>query len=76
MTIQDQVVEYITERGESLANEIDLIVCNGSYVTGNSTELSDVDLFYIPRTENHALSETFILNGIGYDIFPLSWDTL
>lgn len=76
MTIQEQIIEYITKRGERLTNEIDLIVCYGSYVTGNTTELSDVDLFYIPRTDNHDLSETFILNDIGYDIFPLSWDIL
>lgn len=76
MKVQKQIIEYITKRGERLANEIDLIVCYGSYVTGNATALSDVDLFYIPRTDNHELSETFILNGVGYDIFPLSWDIL
>lgn len=76
MTIQEQVIEYITKRGNNLAEELDLIVCYGSYVTGNATEFSDVDLFYIPRTENQELSETFILKGIGYDIFPLSWENI
>lgn len=76
MKIQEQVLTYIAERAKKLADEIDLIICYGSYVTGNATEFSDVDVFYIPRSANRELSETFILKDVGYDIFPLSWDTL
>lgn len=77
MKIQDQVVAYVINKATTtFADDVDLLVCYGSYVTGNASELSDVDLFYIPRTNNRGLSETFILNGVGYDIFALSWDTL
>ncbi|MBO0455472.1 nucleotidyltransferase domain-containing protein [Enterococcus hulanensis] len=76
MKLQEQVLTYITQRTNHLAEEIALVVCYGSYVTGNATALSDVDVFYIPRSKNHELSETFILKGIGYDIFPLSWEIL
>lgn len=77
MTINEQIIDYILKQIRSnYLDDIDLLVCYGSQVTGNATELSDVDLFYIPRTKNQSLSRTFILNGIGYDIFPLSWETI
>lgn len=45
MQIQEQVLTYITQRTNHLAEEIALVVCYGSYVTGNATALSDVDVF-------------------------------
>lgn len=77
MNLQDQVIEYaLNKAAATFADDIDLLVCYGSYITGNVSELSDVDLFYVPRTDKRDLSETFILNGVGYDIFALSWETL
>ena len=33
--------------------------------------------FFIPETEHaYGLSKTFIINGIGYDLFPISWSRM
>lgn len=33
--------------------------------------------YFIPATENaYGLAKTFIINGIGYDLFPMSWERI
>ena len=52
-----------------------MLLCYGSYINGTANKKSDVDMYFIPRNEKgYELGETFILDGIGYDIFGLSWE--
>ena len=38
---------------------------------------ADTFSFYIPATNRaNGLSRTFIINGIGYDLFPMSWERI
>jgi predicted nucleotidyltransferase len=49
----------------------------GSFVNGSATDKSDLDLIYVPRTERgNTLGRTFILDGIGFDIWRADWERL
>lgn len=72
--ILDSILEAIRE---NYADDIALMILYGSAVNGTADEYSDLDMLYIPKTfEGRNLAKTFILDGIGYDIWCGSWDTL
>jgi hypothetical protein len=57
--------------------DVSLFLCYGSYVTGNYGEMSDIDFFFVPKTrQGYQLGRQFILNDIGYDLWPVSWERL
>ncbi|WP_026906813.1 nucleotidyltransferase domain-containing protein [Paucisalibacillus globulus] len=56
-------------------DDIALIAYYGSYAQGKATKLSDLDMFFIPSTDRgFQASFQFVLGGIGYDLFPISWE--
>lgn len=69
--------EWLRRVGYKNEGQVALVVLYGSTITNTATPLSDVDCFFVPKTkESVALSETAIIEGIGYDFFPLSWQHL
>ncbi|NBJ94387.1 nucleotidyltransferase domain-containing protein [Parablautia muri] len=76
MTINDKIINWIADRVEhDYAEDIALILLYGSYVNGTANAKSDVDCYFIPRTERgYEFSADFIIQGVGYDIFPMSWE--
>ena len=72
MTINDKIINWIADRVEhDYAEDIALILLYGSYVNGTANAKSDVDCYFIPRTERgYEFSADFIIQGVGYDIFP------
>lgn len=73
---ENKILEIIIQSIEkNFLNDISILTCYGSYVTGEYTKYSDIDFFFIPKTDKgYNLSYQFIINDIGYDLFPLSWD--
>ena len=62
---------------EAYADDIALMIVYGSAVNGTADEKSDLDILFIPKTwAGRNLGKTFILDGIGYDIWCAEWDTL
>lgn len=62
---------------EEFSEDIHLLVVYGSYYMGNMSALSDVDFYFVPKTRRGLmLAQTFIIEGVGYDLFPLSWGQL
>jgi hypothetical protein len=58
-------------------DDICLLICYGSYVTGDHGRMSDIDFFFVPKTNTgYQLGHQFILNNIGYDLWPVSWERL
>jgi predicted nucleotidyltransferase len=58
-------------------DDIALVVVMGSYIYGDTHERSDLDLFYVPKTNRgYDLGFTFIIEGIGFDYWPVSWERL
>ncbi|MCF8009517.1 MAG: nucleotidyltransferase domain-containing protein [Halanaerobiales bacterium] len=55
-------------------NDISVLVCYGSYITGETHAKSDLDFFFIPKTKKgFEMNKQFIIDGIGYDLWPLTW---
>lgn len=62
---------------EKYADDIALMIVYGSAVNGTADEKSDLDILFIPKNwTGRNLSKTFILDGIGYDIWCADWKTL
>jgi len=75
---KSDLLETIVEKIEtSYSEDISLLICYGSYVTGNYGATSDIDFFFVPKTKKgYELGYQFILNKIGYDLWPVSWERL
>jgi hypothetical protein len=59
------------------AGDVSIIHIHGSYIYGNTHNLSDLDIFFVPRTgRGYNLGTTFIMDGIGCDFWALSWERL
>jgi len=72
--ILDAILSAIREQ---YANDIALMIVYGSAVNGTADENSDLDVFYIPKTEKGChLAKTFLWDGVGYDIWCGSWSIL
>ena len=76
--INDKVVEWITNKVKTeYADDISLVLLYGSYINGTANNKSDVDCYYIPKTERgYNLGIGFIIDGVGYDLFPMSWERI
>lgn len=58
-------------------DDVSLVCCYGSYINGTANEKSDIDIYFVPKTDRaYELSKTFILDGIGFDFWGLSWERL
>jgi predicted nucleotidyltransferase len=75
---KSDVLSIIVEKIEaSYSEDISLLICYGSYVTGEYAGMSDIDFFFVPKTNRgYKLGHQFILNNIGYDLWPVSWGRL
>lgn len=73
-----QLAEILIEKiKKDYSGDVSLVHVHGSYAYNDTHNLSDLDIFFVPRTERgHNLGCTFILNGIGCDFWNLSWDRL
>lgn len=59
------------------ADSIDLVVGYGSYFSGKTNDRSDIDFFFVPNKDaGYAAMVTFIIDGIGYDFWPRTWEQL
>lgn len=76
--INDQLVSWIRKTVErEFPEDISLVCVYGSWLNGTMNARSDVDCYFVPKTQRGSdLARTFILEGVGYDIFPMSWERL
>ena len=76
--MRDQLVGWIEETVRNhYAGKVALVCLYGSHINGTADERSDVDCYFVPKTEEGvALARTFLLEGVGYDLFPMSWQRL
>ena len=57
--------------------DIALVILYGSCFNGSSHDKSDLDVLVIPKTERGTnFAKTFILDGIGFDLWNSSWTIL
>jgi predicted nucleotidyltransferase len=76
--MRDQLVGWIEEIVRNhYAGKVALVCLYGSHINGTANEHSDVDCYFVPKTEEGmALARTFLLEGVGYDLFPMPWQRL
>lgn len=74
--INDKIVAWIINKVKmEYADDINLVLIYGSYTNGSANSKSDVDCYYIPKTDRgYNMAVDFIIDGVGYDIFPISWE--
>jgi len=72
----DMIIEWAVKKIEKeYKDDVSLLLTYGSYENGTANPLSDVDFYFIPKTERaYELCKTFIVEGIGFDLFPMSWE--
>ncbi len=74
----DPIIESIVQfvRDEYPA-DIAIIGVYGSYARNTQHEKSDIDIFFTPATpRGYEASRQFIIGGIGYDFWPISWERM
>lgn len=74
---QDLLNMLLSVIKEQYADDISVLLIYGSCVNGTSHEISDLDMIFVPKTERgRNLAKTFILNGVGYDLWGTDWNRL
>ena len=75
---RDRLVSWIEETvRKHYAGKVALVCLYGSHINGTANEKSDVDCYFVPKTQDGMdLARTFLLEGVGYDLFPMSWQRL
>lgn len=74
--INEKIVAWILNKVKNeYSGDISLVLIYGSYINGTTNSKSDVDCYFIPKTERgYNMAVDFIIDGVGYDIFPISWE--
>lgn len=77
-TTRDKLVQWLEQRVKrDYAGKVALVCLYGSHINGTANEQSDVDCYFVPKTEEGlTLARTFLLEGVGYDIYPAPWERL
>lgn len=76
--MRDKILGAIIEKiKRNYVNDIAILAIYGSYVRGDTYKKSDIDFYFIPKTiKGENLKTGFILDDIGYDLWPMSWERL
>ncbi len=57
--------------------DIAVVVLMGSYIYNETHSRSDLDMYFVPKTQRgENLGKVFIIDGIGFDFWPISWERL
>ena len=75
-SVNEKLADWIKEKAEKeYAGDISVVVLYGSYINKTANAKSDLDCYFIPKTERaYQFAKDFIIKGIGYDIFPITWE--
>ncbi len=66
---------FIEKIKNEYPDDISLVVLCGSYVYNDIHEKSDLDFYFIPKTQRgYELATTFLIEDISFDFWGLSWE--
>lgn len=76
-TINDRLADWaITKVEKEFKDDVCLLISHDTLKLEKDASGSSLS-YFIPATENaYKLAKTFIINGIGYDLFPMSWERI
>ena len=66
----------ITKVKTEYKDDIQLLIGHNSYRLPGDAELARISFFFPATDKAYALARTFIIDGIGYDLFPMSWERI
>ena len=66
----------ITKIKTEYKDDIQLLIGHNSYRLPGDAELARISFFFPATDKAYALAKTFIIDGIGYDLFPMSWERI
>lgn len=71
-----KAAELLIEKIEKdYKDDIACVVIMGSTIYNDTHDKSDLDLYFIPKTERgYQLQDVFIIDGVGYDFWAVSWE--
>lgn len=72
----NRIVEIVINKVRTdYANDVAVMCVYGSTIHNATHEKSDVDFYFIPKSERaYELSKTFIIDDIGFDFWAISWE--
>lgn len=72
------IVQWVIDTvRKNYSDDVSAVVTYGSYLNGTANPKSDVDFYFIPKTNKaYELCKTFIVDGVGFDLFPMHWADL
>lgn len=75
LQINNRFVDWIISRAEKqFADDVSMVLIYGSHINGTANSSSDVDCYYIPKTDRGwEFGVDCIIDGVGYDVFGMSW---
>lgn len=75
---QKKILDVVLDVVKShYADDIAIVILYGSAVNGTAHDKSDLDLLIVPKTDKGwNFGKTFILDGIGYDLWTAPWAVL
>lgn len=73
-----KAIDILIEKIErDYKEDIACVVIMGSYIYNDTHSRSDIDMYFITNTERgNNLGKAFIIDGIGFDFWPISWSRL
>lgn len=76
-TINEKLVDWaIAKIEKECKDDVCLLIGHDTLKLEKDTAGSSLS-YFIPATENaYGLAKTFIIDGIGYDLFPMSWERI
>lgn len=71
-----RIVEWLSRTASAqYAGDIALVMIYGSQINGTAHAKSDLDCYFIPKSQRgYGFARTFIIDGVGYDVFPVTWE--
>ena len=74
----DRILDWVVKKVQlEYSKDICLLLVYGSYINGTTSSLSDVDFYFIPKNKKaSSLGRTFIIKGVGYDLWSMSWERI
>ncbi len=72
--VLDTIIEAIKR---DYKEDIAIMVVMGSHLYQDTHAKSDLDMYFIPKTKRgFELSRVFIIDGIGFDLWAISWERI
>lgn len=73
--INEKLLNWVIEKIErEYKEDVYLLIGNGQFKLDQDAEGPSVDYFVPANERAYALAKTFIIDGVGYDLYPRSWD--